>query len=206
MFSTAYYKTTLWLHTLERFLGWDTLRQGMSDYYALWKFAHPKPQDFFDRINAAAGEDLSWFFDQVHGDSAVFDYGISQVTNQNAAGRGFFNGIFQDDESPTIFDTQVVVRRYGDGIFPVDVAVEFADGHHELRTWDGHAQWTSFQFKHSARAIRAIVDPERVLMLDLNYTNNSWTSSPQATTAATKWVLAWFVWLQDLLLTSAFIV
>ena len=106
----------------------------------------------------------------------------------------------------TTFDTQVVVRRYGDGIFPVDVAVEFADGHHELRTWDGHAQWTSFQFKHSARAIRAIVDPERVLMLDLNYTNNSWTSSPQATTAATKWVLAWFVWLQDLLLTSAFIV
>ena len=206
MFSTAYYKTTLWLHTLERFLGWDTLRQGMSDYYTRWKFAHPKPQDFFDRINEAAGEDLSWFFDQVHGDSAVFDYGISQVTNQNAAGRGFFNGIFQDDESPTIFDTQVVVRRYGDGIFPVDVAVEFADGHHELRTWDGHAQWTTFQFEHSARAIRAIVDPERVLMLDINYTNNSWTSSPLATTAATKWALAWFVWLQDLLLTSAFVI
>ncbi len=206
MFSTAYYKTTLWLHTLERFLGWDTLRQGMSDYYTQWKFAHPKPQDFFDRINAAAGEDLSWFFDQVHGDSAIFDYGIAQVTNQNAAGQGFFDGVFQDDESPTKFDTQVVVRRYGDGIFPVDVVVEFADGHHELRTWDGHAQWTTFQFEHSARAIRAIVDPERVLMLDLNYTNNSWTSSPQATTAATKWALAWFVWLQDLLLTAAFVV
>ena len=206
MFSTAYYKTTLWLHTLERFLGWDTLRQGMSDYYTQWTFAHPKPQDFFDHINAVAGEDLSWFFDQVHGDSAIFDYGIAQVTNQNAAGRGFLDGVFQNDEPSTTFDTQVVVRRYGDGIFPVDVAVEFADGHHELRSWDGQAQWTTFQFEHSTRAIRAIVDPERVLMLDLNYTNNSWTSSPQATTAATKWALAWFVWLQDLLLTAAFIV
>ena len=206
MFSTAYYKTTLWLHTLERFLGWDTLRQGMSDYYTQWTFAHPTPQDFFDHINAVAGEDLSWFFDQVHGDSAIFDYGIAQVTNQNAAGRGFLDGVFQNDEPSTTFDTQVVVRRYGDGIFPVDVAVEFADGHHELRSWDGQAQWTTFQFEHSTRAIRAIVDPERVLMLDLNYTNNSWTSSPQATTAATKWTLAWFVWLQDLLLTAAFIV
>jgi len=206
MFSTAYYKTTLWLHTLERFLGWDTLRQGMSDYYTQWKFAHPKPQDFFDHINAVAGEDLSWFFDQVHGDSAIFDYGIAQVTNQNAAGRGFLDGVFQNDKPSTTFDTQVVVRRYGDGIFPVDVAVEFADGHHELQSWDGQAQWTTFQFEHSARAIRAIVDPERVLMLDLNYTNNSWTSSPQATAAATKWALAWFVWLQDLLLTAAFIV
>ena len=206
MFSTAYYKTTLWLHTLERFLGWDTLRQGMSDYYTQWTFAHPTPQDFFDHINAVAGEDLSWFFDQVHGDSAIFDYGIAQVTNQNAAGRGFLDGVFQNDKPSTTFDTQVVVRRYGDGIFPVDVAVEFADGHHELRSWDGQAQWTTFQFEHSARAIRAIVDPERVLMLDLNYTNNSWTSSPQATTAATKWALAWFVWLQDLLLTAAFIV
>ncbi|HIN59601.1 MAG TPA: hypothetical protein EYM88_05765 [Gammaproteobacteria bacterium] len=105
-----------------------------------------------------------------------------------------------------MFETMVVVRRYGDGIFPVDVVVEFADGRRELRPWDGRAQWTTFKFEHSARAISAVVDPERVLMLDINYTNNSWTSSPRATTAATKWTLAWIVWLQDLLLTSAFIV
>ena len=206
MFSTAYYKTTLWLHTLERFLGWETLRQGMSDYYARWTFAHPEPQDFFDSINAAAGENLAWFFDQVHGDSAVFDYGIAQVTNQDAAGKGFFRDVFINNDSPVMFETVVVARRYGDGTFPVDVVVEFADGHRELRSWDGRTQWTTFKFEHSARAISAIVDPERVLMLDINYTNNSWTSSPRATDAATKWTLAWIVWLQDLLLTSAFIV
>ena len=105
-----------------------------------------------------------------------------------------------------MFETMVVVRRYGDGTFPVDVVVEFADGHRELRPWDGRAQWTTLRFEHPARAISAVVDPERVLMLDINYTNNSWTSSPRATTAATKWTLAWIVWLQDLLLTSAFIV
>ena len=105
-----------------------------------------------------------------------------------------------------MFETMVVVRRYGEGTFPVDVVVEFADGHRELRPWDGRAQWTTFKFEHSARAISAVVDPERVLMLDINYTNNSWTSSPRAPTAATKWTLAWIVWLQDLLLTSAFIV
>jgi hypothetical protein len=48
------------------------------------------------------------------------------------------------------------------------------------------------------------VDPERVLLLDVNYTNNSATLSPRAGRAATKWSLAWLIWLQDHLLTYGF--
>jgi hypothetical protein len=40
----------------------------------------------------------------------------------------------------------------------------------------------------------------------VNRTNNSATLAPRATQAATKWSLAWLVWLQDHLLTYGFFV
>jgi len=50
-------------------------------------------------------------------------------------------------------------------------------------------------------AVSAQVDPNRVLLLDLNYTNNSQTLAPNGRTAAAKWSTIWMVWLQDCLLS-----
>jgi hypothetical protein len=58
----------------------------------------------------------------------------------------------------------------------------------------------------SSRAAFAQVDPDRVLLLDLNYTNNSATMAPRDHDAARKWSLAWLIWLQDHLLTYGFFV
>ena len=57
-----------------------------------------------------------------------------------------------------------------------------------------------------ARAVTAQVDPERVLLLDANYTNNSRSLAPKTNAAARKWSLAWLVWLQDHLLTYGFFI
>jgi hypothetical protein len=56
------------------------------------------------------------------------------------------------------------------------------------------------------RAVSVEVDPDHVLRLDVNYTNNSATLAPRAKAAARKWSLAWLVWLQDHLLTYGFFV
>ncbi|MGH9332469.1 MAG: M1 family metallopeptidase, partial [Vicinamibacteria bacterium] len=37
----SYDKTSLWLHTLERYLGWETLQRVMSTFFERWKFKHP---------------------------------------------------------------------------------------------------------------------------------------------------------------------
>ena len=208
--SITYNKTALWLHTLERHLGWPVLQRALARFYERWQFDHPEPQDFFDAINETSGTDLTWFFDQVHGDSVVFDYGLAQLTSRPTEGRGFFDGdgrlAFIDKTTEGLIETTVVVRRYGDGVFPVDVVVEFDDGQIVREQWDGSAQWTVFRYERSARVTRASVDPNRVLLLDVNYTNNSRTMTPRATAAATKWSLKWMVWLQDLLLTYGFFV
>jgi hypothetical protein len=52
----------------------------------------------------------------------------------------------------------------------------------------------------------AVVDPERVLLLDLNRTNNSKRVEPRERLPAHKWASKWMIWLQDLMATFAFFI
>ena len=104
------------------------------------------------------------------------------------------------------FRTTVVVRRLQAGQFPVDVLVTFSNGEQAREKWAGRDRWTVFTYDKPVKAVSAQIDPERVLLHDTNFTNNSVTLEPQGDRAATKWSLRWMVWLQDLLMTWAFIV
>lgn len=207
----TYDKTALWLHTLERHLGWQTLQRIMATYFQRWQFRHPTPQDFFAIVNEVSGRDFTWFFDEVHRSANAFDYGVQELTSVSASGRGFFGdggrkAFSNATDSGGEFLTTVVVRRYGEGVFPVDVLVTFENGESVREHWDGRDRWTMFRYRKMSRAASAQVDPERVLLVDVNYTNNSYTLKPKAAEAARKWSLVWMVWLQDLLLTYAFFV
>ena len=202
--SITYDKSALWLHTLERYLGWETLRRGMSAFYNDWRFAHPRPDDFFSALRTASGEDLEWFVEQAYGSANVYDYGVAQLTSRQVDERDAVdNGsaTFTEPRQPAIFETTVVVRRYGEATFPVDVVTEFGDGSEERESWDGTSRWTAFRYVTGSKAVRAFVDPEHVLLLDTHFTNNSRTLEPMAGCASAKWSLTWLVWLQDLLLT-----
>ena len=100
----------------------------------------------------------------------------------------------------------MVVRRLGEAIFPLDVLVRFENGEEVRERWDGRERWKAYTYDRPVRARTAEVDPARVLLLDVNYTNNSRTLAPKAEEAATKWSLKWMVWLQDLMLTWSFFV
>ncbi len=217
--ATTYDKTALWLHTLERHLGWEQVREILSLFYRRWQFRQPGPDDFFAVANEVSGRDLSWYFDQVHGGTQTFDYAVEQVATRPLQDRGYVDRdsepmsgrgpgpVFRDPiEEGDLTRTTVTVRRHGDGIFPVDVLVEFDDGETVREAWDGRDTWQVFTYERAARATHVQVDPDRVLLLDVDYTNNSWTATPRAAAAATKWMLHWMIWLQDLMLTYAFLV
>jgi hypothetical protein len=187
----TYNKTALWLNTMERWLGWPTVQRILSTHFARWQFKHPKPQDFFDTANEVAGRDLGWYFDQVYRSSNVFDYGVQELRSTPESGR---------------FRTEVVVRRYGEAIFPIDVLVTFENGERVTEHWSGRDRWRLFVYDRAAKARSAEADPGHVLLLDVNETNNSRTLEPKGPATATKWSLKWMVWLQDCLLSwSVFI-
>jgi hypothetical protein len=205
----TYNKTSLWLATLERHLGWDTVQRMLSAWFDRGAFRHPTPQEFFEIANEAAGEDLTWFFDAVHRSEAVFDYSVAQVTTVPATGAGWIGEGRDKTYWPggsTERDHLIVVRRNGDGIFPVDVRTTFSDGSSDTIRWDGRAVWQSFTYRREVDVVRVEVDPDRVLLLDVDYTNNSWTAAPDAARAARKWSLRWLTWLEEVLLTYAFFI
>jgi hypothetical protein len=187
----SYNKTAVWLHTLENLIGWPLMQRVLQTYWQRWRFRHPRPEDFFAIVNEVTGLDLTWFFDQVHRGSNVFDYGIQRFTTRPADGG---------------FETTVVARRFGEAIFPVDVVTTFADGVERRERWDGRDRRALYVYYHPAAAVSAVVDPERVLLLDVNFTNNSQLRAPRTSEAGLKWSLKWMAWLQDLMLTYAFFV
>ena len=206
--AVSYNKTALWLHTLERRLGWPVLQRIMSTYFNRWKFRHPKPADFFAVVNEVSGQDMTWFFDQVYRSSNVFDYGVQALTS--TAIRPVPDAV-SDTASDTAagasnYRTVVVVRRFGEAIFPVDVVTTLRDGEQITEQWDGRDRRVIYTYERPSQALSVEVDPDRVLLLDVNYTNNSATLDPRADEASLKWSLKWLAWLQDLMLTYAFFV
>jgi hypothetical protein len=188
----TYAKPALWLHTLERALGWTTVQQILSTFFNRWKFKHPRPGDLFQVANEVSGRDLSPFFDQVYRGSAVFDYGVDSVTSTETY-----------DEMLT---NEIILRRHGDGIFPMTVLATLDNGEQRRFAWDGAGRWHRITLEHASRVVSAQVDPDQILVLDTNFTNNSFTTKPASGRAATKWAATWLVWLQDQLLTWAFLI
>ncbi len=82
----TYNKTALWLNTLERMLGWETLQRILSTYFVRYSFAHPAPRDFFAVANEVSGRDLTWFFDQVYRSSNLFDYARRRLHERASVG------------------------------------------------------------------------------------------------------------------------
>jgi hypothetical protein len=203
--ATTYHQTVLWLHTLERMVGWDVLQKIMSTYFERWAYRHPRPADFFSIANEISGQDLTWFFDQAHRSSNVFDYGIDVFRSERDRAEGQAGGSGEPGPGAG-YHTTVVVRRYGDGIFPVDVRVVLEGGEEIRWRWDGRDRWKLFEAHRTVRALRADVDPDRILLLDVKVTNNSALIEPEASHAARKWSLAWLIWLQDRLMTYGFLI
>ena len=187
----TYDKTALWMHTLERHLGWPTMQRVMAAYYDRWKFRHPRPQDFFQVVNEVSGQDLTWFFDEV--------YRSSEHLRLRRAGpqeRGRRPGPLPHDRGGAAARRGHVPGRGRDHASPTAARPPSAG---TAATVASSTPTTGL-----ARDPRVEVDPGQVLLLDVNRTNNTRTTQPRAAEAARKWSLTWMVWLQELMITSGF--
>lgn len=75
----VYVKTPMLLAYLEQYLGADTFKYAMQQYYDTWKFKHPQPNDFRAIIEQSSSKNTDWFFDTLLHSHQAIDFKITHV-------------------------------------------------------------------------------------------------------------------------------
>lgn len=178
--AVTYSKTALVLRTLDGYLGDDRLRDALAAYFARWRFRHPRGRDLLEAITTVAGQDLSWYFQQVVDGTGVLDYAVTEVDAEDAfefaghhLGAPIGELVAPQQPEPPQYRSEVVVERLGEVRMPVEVLVVFEDGGAATEHWDGRDRWKRFEYTGPQRVEWAAIDPKGTMPLDINQLNNS---------------------------------
>ena len=213
----SYNKPSLVLGTLEGYIGEQAMARVMRTYHERWRFRHPRSEDFFAVVNEVTGQDWSWYFDQVIRGTAVVDYDIGSArTRPLRTAIGVFDGsggrttmsekdaTARDEEASRAktqkYESVVVVRRSGGVTLPIDVAFKFEGKPVERLRWDGREPTKTFRFERPEKLEWVNVDPERKVLLDVNWTNNGRRIELDAKPAA-SWASRWLFVVHTLFVT-----
>jgi len=101
-----------------------------------------------------------------------------------------------------LYESEVRIQREGEAVFPVTIRIRFKDGHVEQREWDGRYRWVKYVFVRRAEVESVVIDPDRKILLDANFANNSYTAGLQRAPLL-KWVANLLFWVQNLLLAAS---
>src|SRR5665647_2411987 len=77
-----YTKAGMCFNYLRAYLGDSTYDSAMQEYYRLWKFKHPGPQDLKNVFELVTGKELTWFFNDLLGTTKRLDYKLVQFSGQ----------------------------------------------------------------------------------------------------------------------------
>ena len=177
--ASAYSKGAVFLAQLGYVIGQDKLMQTLREYYRMFQFKHPTPNDFIRTAEKISNMHLGWYLMDWTQTTNTIDYGIA--------------GVAGDEES-----TQITLERIGLMPMPQDILLVYEDGSREtfyspLRMMRGEkgnpypaitrtvlADWPwamptyTFTVNKPLGSIRAILLDPSQLMADINPENNLW--------------------------------
>lgn len=187
------------LYSLERYLGWPAMQQGLEGYRDRFRAGAGTPTGLVTVMSEQRGRDLSWFFNEAFRFPARFDYGIEA-----------FSSVPDGSKHRIVLK----LRRYGDAVFAgsaeprersaaraLAVSIRLEDGTDLREWWDGRDATLDLEYLSVSPAVMASVDPEAVLLLDADPANNTRALRRTAHPNGARHTLSWLIWLQDLVLT-----
>jgi hypothetical protein len=212
--SLTYDKTAVFLTTLERMVGTTTMDSVMRTFFRRWRFKHPSGRDFIRVVNEIVpavhgkkfGPTLDWYFDQVLYGAGVCDYELTSISTKRVEPpRGVYDSAGTRVTRPagtrgdsTLYESRVTVSRLGDLQLPVAVLIRFDDGSEVREEWDGKSSIATFTYCVRTKILSAVVDPDNLLAMDINITNNSRTLNPKQS-PIWKYTVKMLFWVQNIL-------
>jgi hypothetical protein len=208
----SYTKPALSLVMLERYVGEEMMYRIMRTFHHRYRFKHPTTSDFINVVNEVSGKNMGWFFENTWFSSNLFDYSVDNITNRRIPPRaGVFTNNGKPEDSAAVealkeYECEVVVKREGEAIAPVDILIVFKNGDIRREGWDGEYRWKKLVYRTDSPVSYAIVDPEKKLALDINYNNNSKAVREPGyrSLAARKIASKWMFWVQNYFEFAAF--
>lgn len=217
----SYSKAAIWLKTLEGLIGAEVMDTVMRTYFERWKFRHPCAEDFIEVVNEVVSErvpekfpdGMDWYFDQVLRGTEMCDYAVLSISHQHVEpALGFIEDtthcvLLPEDFMPTekMHHARTNITRLGDMKLPVEIRITFDDGTVADEFWDGLTPFRQFEYTGSRRIVSVEVDPDRKILMDLNFLNNSRTVEVQQK-ALNTWFIKWLSGMQRFMETISFIV
>lgn len=188
------------LQTLERYVGWPTMAQAVAALRA--SGGSIDTQRFAAALSTALGSDLTALAQECFRGDAVFDYAIDNVRSATAGNE--------------LVESSLSLLRAGTGIFAVGadgdreqsmpILVRFED-HTEVRDWfDGAAPATTLIYTARTPVVYAAIDPEMMLLLDVNRPNNVFAAARPIRPLGVRLALHWLSWLQQAMLAYSALV
>ena len=172
----AYSKGEMLLEQLGYIVSDSVRDKILLEYYKLWKFKHPNPNDFFKVAQDVSGIQLGWYKEYWLNTIKTIDYTIDSLWQEGDV-------------------SKIRLRRIGEMPMPIDLELTFKDSTKELHyipmdmmlggkpaesneTRFVHEAWNwtnptyVVEFKHPLnQLVRAVIDPTK-RMADMNETNN----------------------------------
>jgi hypothetical protein len=186
----TYGKTATMLITLENAVGEDTLRRALHAYFMKYRFQHPTQEDFLNTVNEVAQQDLGWYWQQAVYGTQMLDY---EVLRADSNALNWYDKNFEAKKGVTEYETQVILHRKGDFVFPVKAEIKFDNGETIHEHWDGRDRWSRYIYHKKAKILSAHIDPDYHVTLDRDYLNNSRTTETQY--GATLKIATYWTWL-----------
>ena len=91
----------------------------------------------------------------------------------------WFDSNLKEKKGETEYETQVILHRKGDFVFPVEAVVKFDNGETTYERWDGKDRWVRYVYRKKAQLESVQIDPDYQLTMDRDYLNNSRTTESQ---------------------------
>jgi aminopeptidase N len=174
--SAAYGKGAVFLAQLGYIVGDSALDKILLEYYRLWHFKHPNPNDFVRVAEKVSGIELQWYKEYWIYTTKTIDYAVGDINVADGK-------------------TVVTLKRIGLMPMPIDVLVTYKDGSKEMHyipmnlmygqkpAEDGttriiHDEWKwvnpeyQLPLEHGIKEIKEInIDPSKRIA-DINRINN----------------------------------
>jgi hypothetical protein len=160
-FSATYAKPAAMLATLRALIGDERFTAGYRGFIRDWAFRHPSPWDLFNAFNAAAGENLDWFWRTWYFETWTLDQAVGAVS---AAPDG---------------TTTIDVLDRGSAPMPARLTITREDGSTLRREvpvqhWLAGNRAATVTIPAGPAVVRVEIDAERAFP-DIDPSNNVWT-------------------------------